>query len=50
MDDARSENNAALQMCVVGGHLDCLKYLREGFGLTDEDVRENENLPLIMAA
>jgi hypothetical protein len=45
-EDARTNNNAALQHSARSGNLAMVRYLREGFGLTAEDARANNNAAL----
>ena len=49
MEDARARNNYALRKAAKNGHLDCLRYLREGYGLTVEDARTDGYDALHMA-
>ena len=50
IEDARALENYALRFATKNGHVDCLKYLSEGFGLTEEDARAMNNSALKIAA
>jgi len=45
-EDARSDNNYALQWSCINGHLEVAQWLTKTFNLTQEDVKSDDNLTL----
>ncbi len=50
VNDARTNDNEALQQASRRGHLTVLRYLREGYGLTADDARASGNWALRWAS